>query len=119
MSSERLGPVRGGDTDWDQAVRFVLRLARARRTMIHDLKIPKTTSEDDLLTDDAAAGANDIERASAVLRSMQPDLEIWRDGVAAPQRTRPSPAWLAIGVVWVSTLILIALAVAGLSILVR
>ena len=87
--------------------------------MIHDLKIPSTTLEDSPLGDGAATGAKDIERASAVLRSMQPDLEIWRDGAAVPQRARPSPAWLAIGGVWISTLLLIALAVAGLSILVR
>jgi len=89
--------------------------------MIHDLKLPKTAADDDLLRDGAAAGAgaNDIERASAVLRSMQPDLEVWRDGATAPQRTRPSPAWFAIGVVWISTLLLIAIAVAGLSMLVR
>jgi hypothetical protein len=87
--------------------------------MIHDLKVPKTATEDDLLRDGAAVAANDIERASAVLRSMQPDLEIWRDGAAVPLRARPSPAWLAIGVVWISTLLLIAVAVAGLSILLR
>ena len=118
MSSKRLGPVQGGDADWDHAFRFVLRLARARRAMIHDLKVPSGAPEKDLISD-GAAGASDIERASAVLRGMQPDLEIWRDGAVVPRRARPSPGWLAIGVVWVSTLLLIALAVAGLSILVR
>jgi hypothetical protein len=113
MSNERLGPVQAGD-DWDQAVRFVLRLARARRAMLHDLKVAKIAPEDDLV----AQGARDIDRASAALRNMQPDLEIRRDGAVVPQRGGPSPAWLAIGGVWVSTLLLIAFAIAALAILV-
>jgi hypothetical protein len=87
--------------------------------MMHDRGATKTASTDDALAEATLAGANDIERASAALRSVQPDLEIWRDGAAMPRRSRHSPAWLAIGVVWVSTLVFIGLAAAGVTILVR
>jgi len=61
----------------------------------------------------------EIERVSALLRSVQPDLEMWHEGAAVRQSIRPSPAWLAIGVVWVSTLLLIGLAAVAVAVLVR
>jgi hypothetical protein len=44
---------------------------------------------------------------------------MWHEGAAVRQSGRPSPAWLAIGVVWVSTLLLIGLATGGIAVLVR
>jgi hypothetical protein len=60
----------------------------------------------------------EIERVTALLRSVQPDLEVWGEGTAAHRDDRPSPVWLTIGAVWVSAILLIGMAVTGIVLLV-
>jgi hypothetical protein len=62
--------------------------------------------------------AADIERVSALLRRLQPDLVVRRDEVAGDQAPPMGPAWLVIGVVWTTTLVLIAAATTALVLLV-
>ena len=67
--------------------------------------------------DSASRDIADIERVAALLQQQHPELEMWHPDRDLPGRKRPSPAWVAIGVVWVATLILIGLAVAGVTFL--
>ena len=61
----------------------------------------------------------EIERVTALLRTVQPDLEVWGEGATTAHRDdRPGPVWLTVGTVWVSTILLIGLAVTGVVLLV-
>ncbi len=97
----------------------IIHLARAQRPMMHRIRVADTGAEEAAHPGGAPAEIHEIERVSALLQSVQPDLEMWREGAAARENGRPSPAWLAIGVVWVATLLLIGLAVGGVAILLR
>jgi hypothetical protein len=61
----------------------------------------------------------DIERVSALLRRLQPNLVIRREDVALEDTPPSGPPWLVIGGVWVSTLILIGIGAAGMAIILR
>jgi len=67
--------------------------------------------------DSASREIANIERVAALLRERHPELEMWHPDLDPPTKKRPSPAWVAIGVVWVTTLILIGLAAAGVTFL--
>jgi hypothetical protein len=56
----------------------------------------------------------DIERASAALRQAQPALQSWIKP-AAPVLPTSRPLWLLIGVLWVSTALVTAGAVAAIA----
>jgi len=61
----------------------------------------------------------DVERVTALLQGVQPDLEVWREGAGGHHDDRSGPVWLTVGAVWVSTFIVIALVVGGVAILVH
>jgi hypothetical protein len=65
-----------------------------------------------------SAEMDTIDRVSAFLRRVQPDLEMRHEGAPSEPITPPSPAWLAVGGVWIATLIVIGLAVTGVALLV-
>jgi hypothetical protein len=56
----------------------------------------------------------DIERAGAALRLAQPALETWIKP-PAPALPKSQPLWLLIGVLWVSTVLVTAGAVAAIA----
>jgi hypothetical protein len=56
----------------------------------------------------------DIERAAAALRRAEPALESWIQP-ASPAPPKPRPLWLLIGVLWLSTAIVTAGAVAVIA----
>ena len=57
----------------------------------------------------------DIEVATAALRQGEPALESWSKSKAALSTQKPRPVWLIIGVLWLSTAILTAGAVAAIA----
>ncbi len=57
----------------------------------------------------------DIEAATAALREGEPALESWSKPKAASLTQKPRPVWLIIGVLWLSTAILTAGAVAAIA----
>lgn len=117
MSSESLDPVPTGDPDWDKLVRLTSHLPGTQRPIMRNARLIETRTEEAPRLGGGSAEISDIERVSALLRSVQPDLETWHEDAAPRQSSRPSPAWLAIGGVWVSTLLLIGLAVGGVAFL--
>jgi hypothetical protein len=56
----------------------------------------------------------DIEHASAVLRRAQPGLQSWT-GRPLPGAAKPRPLWLLIGILWLSTAVVTAGAVAAIA----
>src|SRR5579863_2329826 len=56
----------------------------------------------------------DIERASAALRLGEPALQSWTKP-AAPSAAKPRSLWLLIGILWLSTAIVTAGAVAAIA----
>ena len=58
-----------------------------------------------------------IERASAVLRRAEPELESWVDQPAAGLH-KPRPVWLLIGALWLSTALVTIGAAFAISVLV-
>lgn len=59
----------------------------------------------------------DIERATAALRRAQPGLESWSASNDAPAAAmpKPRPVWLLVGLLWLSTALVTAGAVAALA----
>ena len=61
----------------------------------------------------------DIERATAALRRAQPGLEAWTEPAAdersAGAMRKPRPVWLLIGLLWLSTALVTAGAVAAIA----
>ena len=119
MSSESSNPAPMGDPDRDNLVRSTFHLPRTPRVVMRNARLTEARREEAPRSGGDTAEMGEIERVSALLRSVQPDLEMWHEGVAVRQSGRPSPAWLAIGVVWVSTLLLIGLATGGIVVLVH
>jgi len=72
-------------------------------------------------TDQLARDIAEIERATAVLRKAEPALETWSEswsGDAPAIATRkPRPIWLLIGLLWLSTALVTAGAVAAIAVL--
>jgi hypothetical protein len=73
--------------------------------------------------DQLARDLAEIERASAALRKAEPMLERWADmpagsggdEVAAAALPKPRPVWLFIGLLWLSTALVTAGAVAAIA----
>ena len=101
----------------DEALRLVLRLARTRGN-IHDDAIAGI-SETAGPADQVEAGMREIELASAALRRAQPDLDDWGSMPvdSAPAR-KPGSAWVVVGVVWLSTVLALSLATVAIAVLV-
>jgi hypothetical protein len=65
--------------------------------------------------DQLARDIADIEHASAALRRAEPALESWTGRLVA-SAPKPRPLWLLIGVLWVSTALITAGAVAAIAV---
>ncbi len=68
--------------------------------------------------DELARDIAEIERAAAVLRQAEPTLEMWTEswpGKAAATMHKPRPVWLLIGLLWLSTALVAAGAVATIA----
>jgi hypothetical protein len=69
--------------------------------------------------DQLARDIADIERASAALRRAQPGLEAWTepatDERSAGAMRKPRPLWLLVGLLWLSTALVTAGAVAAIA----
>ena len=57
----------------------------------------------------------DIERASAALRVGEPALQSWTTPAAPAALKKPRPLWLLIGLLWLSTALITAGAVAAIA----
>lgn len=69
--------------------------------------------------DQLACDIAEIERATAALRKAEPALESWSDNWSDDQPAlaarKPRPVWLLIGMVWLSTALVTAGAVAAIA----
>ena len=79
-----------------------------------------TPAEDDLLTDPVvrdqlARGLADIEAATAALRKAEPGLESWTKIEEPAITPKPRPVWLLVGALWLSTALVIAIAVVAIA----
>ena len=90
-----------------------------QRPLMGNLRLTEARADEGQVPGGGLAEMSEIERVSALLRGMQPDLEVRPEGSAIRDNSQPSPAWLVIGVVWVSTLLLIGLATGGIVVLVH
>jgi hypothetical protein len=76
-------------------------------------------------TDQLERDIAEIERATAALRKAEPALETWSKPASeawisdppATARRKPRPVWLLIGVLWLSTALVTAGAVAAIAVL--
>jgi hypothetical protein len=66
------------------------------------------------VNDQVARELADIEAATAALRRAEPGLESW-SGAPASSGHKPRPVWLLIGVLWLSTALVTAGAVAAIA----
>jgi len=111
MSEHSLGSVPTGDSR-DHAILIDLRgLESARRSIAQENeKKSLTQAERDQLAREIA----EIENAAAVLRKAQPALRSW---TRPPSQIMPKaqPLWLLIGVLWLSTALVTAGAVAAIA----
>jgi hypothetical protein len=57
----------------------------------------------------------EIERATAALRIGEPELQSWIKPSAPPTAVKPRPLWLLIGVLWLSTALVTAGAIAAIA----
>jgi len=57
----------------------------------------------------------DIERASAALRLGEPGLQSWTKPAAPAALKKPRPLWLLIGILWLSTALVAAGAIAAIA----
>jgi hypothetical protein len=113
MSSNPVGPVSANSAEWDEAWTSVRRLAEARQSVVKG---------DDILfiSEQAQQDFSEIESASAALRDAQPDLEAWSiPKVDVVQTHKPRSVWLVVGIVWISTILLMAMATLAIASLLR
>jgi hypothetical protein len=129
MSSNSVGPVSPKSPAWDEAWTSVRRLAAARQGVtegaaVHNgqsTSVPDRT-EDDIrfISEQVQRDFAEIETASATLRHAQPDLEPWSPPTAEATRTnKPRSIWVVVGAVWVSTVLLMAMATLAIASLLR
>jgi len=85
-------------------------LADLRHEDLENARALAQMARDQLARDIAA-----IEQASAALRRAEPALESWTGRSASAPK--PRPLWLLIGVLWVSTALITAGAVAAIAVL--
>jgi hypothetical protein len=138
MSSNPIDPVSANSSEWNEAWKSVRRLADARRGVLEgaatqngsfDSNTSNRSSRtavdpatDDILFISAQAQHDlaEIESASAVLRIAQPDLEAWSSpNMEAVSTRKPRSVWIVVGVLWVSTVLLMAMAGLAIASLLR
>jgi hypothetical protein len=112
MSQDNLDSLPATGSDWDAAWSAVYRLDAARRSIqqnADDRRDPRRVAPDQLAADIA-----EIERAAAALRKAEPALEEWTE---RPRRAagKPRSIWLLIGVLWLSSALVAAGAVAAIA----
>jgi len=81
--------------------------------MAQNALLAKTGTDADRIVTGLSREMADIERVAALLRQQHPELQIWNAELDISPKRPPSPAWVAIGVVWAATLVLIGLVAAG------
>jgi hypothetical protein len=83
--------------------------------------VPGQTEEDiRFISEQVQRDFAEIETASAVLRHAQPDLEPWSPPTAEATRpNKPRSIWVVVGAVWVSTVLLMAMATLAIASLLR
>jgi hypothetical protein len=136
MSSNPADPV-STDPQWNGALSAFRRRTGARRSeggglqhgslpANHASRRPPRRSvdqaADDLVFISAQAQHDfaEIEGAIAALRHAQPDLEAWSSRANdAVQAHQPRSVWLVVGAVWISTLLLMAIAAVAITSLLR
>ena len=91
---------------------------------LHDSRIGVTAESGPLVpADQLARDIAEIERASAALRKAEPALETWTetpagswsDEAPAAALRKPRPVWLLVGLLWLSTALVTAGAVAAIA----
>ena len=129
MSKNKLlrSPARDS-AEWNNAWATVSRLAEARQTALHDMRLDHpTTSVLHPMTDrlNDAAGSRtktnpndqgqleraiaEIEQASAALKSAEPALEAWLpDATPSSEPRKQRSVWILIGTIWLSMLLVVA-----------
>jgi hypothetical protein len=115
MPVQNLGSMRPGDSD---AAIVPLELRRPEPALrnipdyITDISDALTQIERDQLARDIA----DIESATAALRRAEPALQSWTRSPAAAV-AKPSPLWMLIGILWLSTALVAASALVVIAVL--
>jgi hypothetical protein len=130
MSSNPIDPVSDRSAEWNEAWKSVRRLADARRTVAESAgahnasvaglngatrasKLAVDPRADDIpsISMQAQLDFAEIVSASTALRTAQPDLEAWTNAKSDLVQThKPRSVWLVIGAVWISTVLLLAMA---------
>jgi hypothetical protein len=130
MSSNPIDPVSDRSAEWNEAWKSVRRLADARRTVAESAgahnasvaglngatrasKLAVDPRADDIpsISMQAQLDFAEIVSASTALRAAQPDLEAWTNAKSDLVQThKPRSVWLVIGAVWISTVLLLAMA---------
>jgi hypothetical protein len=113
MSEHDLGSLpadRGGDATTPAPLRTVPPRRRATDKIAEEDAQVLTRFEREQLAREYA----DIERASAALRLGEPALQSWTKP-AVSAAAKPRPLWLLIGILWLSTAIVTAGAVAAIA----
>jgi hypothetical protein len=117
-------PVSPNEAEWDEAWKFVQRLAQSRRHIVREGEAlpsspkpppPETAAEPKQIDRDI----EDIERASALLRTRHPDLQPARVDEEAPAVSRPRPIWLIVGAMWLATMLVTVAATLALAALMK
>jgi hypothetical protein len=130
MSSNPIDPVSDRSAEWNEAWKSVRRLADARRTVAESagahnasvaglngatrassLAIDPRADDISSISMQAQLDFAEIISASTALRTAQPDLEAWTNAKSDLVQThKPRSVWLVIGAVWISTVLLLAMA---------
>lgn len=116
MPKHYLGYPPSGDSDGDTALSEVHAFDMALRGNRYGAAGEADTLEH---TDQVARDIADIERAALALRKAEPALETWTatlsDDPMAVLPRKPRPVWLKIGLLWLSTALVTAGAVAAIA----
>jgi hypothetical protein len=114
VSKDVFGSMPKGDSEWDSAFNAVRKLNAARRTIEEAVGERRTAARTD--PDQLARDLAEIERATAALRRAEPALEAWSEPPRAGARPRkPRSVWTIIGVLWLSTALVTAGALAAIA----
>jgi hypothetical protein len=117
-------PVSPNQAEWDEAWKFVQRLAQSRRHIGQEQEAlpssaeppsPEIAAEPKQIDRDI----EDIERASALLRTRHPDLQPARVDEEALAVSRPRPIWLIVGAMWLATMLVTVAATLALAALMK
>jgi hypothetical protein len=115
MPKHYLGYPRSGGSDGDAALSEIRAFDTALRGNRYGDAEAGTLGHADQVARDIA----DIERAAAALRKAQPALETWtaasNDDASAMLPRKPRQVWLMIGLLWLSTALATAGAVAAIA----